>query len=51
MGSLMKKGHKVMVYDVNKSATNALANEGASIAGSLAEVGEKCHNFYHATYT
>lgn len=47
MGSLMAKhlidkGHKVSVYDLNKSAVNELVKQGAKTANSLVEMGESC---------
>ena len=38
---LLRDGHRVVVYDVNPEATEALADAGADGAASLAEVAEK----------
>lgn len=51
MGSLMAKhlidkGHKVSVFDLNKSAVNELVKNGAKQATSLAELGESCKRVF-----
>ncbi|KAG9511250.1 3-hydroxyisobutyrate dehydrogenase, mitochondrial, partial [Fragariocoptes setiger] len=43
---MMKNGHKVTVYDVNKSATQDLAKNGASVASSLTEISQKCQRIF-----
>ena len=51
MGSLMAKhlidkGHKVSVYDLNKSAEKELVKQGAKAVGTLAELGENCQRVF-----
>lgn len=51
MGSLMAKhlidkGHKVTVFDLNKSAVKELVKNGAKEAGSVAELGESCKRVF-----
>lgn len=51
MGSLMAKhlidkGHRVTVYDLNKTAVNDLVKNGAQAATSIAELGEKCKRVF-----
>lgn len=51
MGSLMAKhlidkGHKVTVYDLNKSAVNELVKNGAKAASSIAQLGESCERVF-----
>lgn len=42
----MDKGHKVSVYDLNKSAVNELVKNGAKAASSVAELGESCQRVF-----
>lgn len=51
MGSLMSKhlmdkGHKVTVFDLNKSAVNELVKKGAKEASSVAEIGANCKRVF-----
>lgn len=51
MGSLMAKhlidkGHKVSVYDLNKSVMNDLVKQGAKAATSVAQLGESCERVF-----
>jgi 3-hydroxyisobutyrate dehydrogenase len=51
MGSLMakhliNKGHKVTVFDLNKSAVNELVKQGAKAATSVAQLGETCQRVF-----
>lgn len=51
MGSLMSKhlidkGHKVTVFDLNKSAVNDLVKQGAKAATSVADVGASCERVF-----
>lgn len=51
MGSLMSKhlidkGHKVTVFDLNKSAVNDLVKKGAKAASSVAQIGESCKRVF-----
>lgn len=51
MGSLMAKhlidkGHKVTVYDLNKSAVNEMIKNGAKVASYVAQLGEKCERIF-----
>lgn len=43
---LMDKGHKVTVYDLNKSAVNDLVKQGAKAATSVAELGQSCQRVF-----
>jgi len=40
--NLLKAGHELIVYDIDPEALAELAAAGASAAGSIAEVAEKC---------
>ena len=47
MGSLMAKhlidkGHRVSVYDLNKTAVDDMVQKGARAVSSVAELGESC---------
>lgn len=51
MGSLMAKhlidkGHKVSVYDLNKTVVNDLVKQGAKAVGSVAELSESCQRVF-----
>ncbi len=39
--NLLKKGQKVMVYDVVEQQLQAAASDGAIVAGGIAEIGAK----------
>lgn len=43
---LLDKGHHVTVFDLNKSAVDALVKKGAKAASSVAEIGESCKRVF-----
>lgn len=43
---LLDKGHKVTVFDLNKSAVDELVKNGAKAASSVAELGESCKRVF-----
>ena len=40
--NLMRKGRELLVYDIDPTAVKDLSDHGATVAGSLREVGESC---------
>lgn len=43
---LMDKGHKLTIFDLNKSAVDELVRSGAKAASSVAELGQSCKRVF-----